>query len=37
MRCMYCHKRIYFTGILYRTVDGDSRACYASPDGLHQH
>lgn len=37
MRCKYCQQRIYFTGFVYRTVDTDSRACYSSPTGMHEH
>jgi len=37
MRCKYCHTRIYFTGVLYRSVDTKGLACYYSPNGMHLH
>ena len=37
MRCKYCHVRIYFTGVLYRSVATKSYTCYASPNAMHKH
>ena len=37
MRCRHCCIRIYFTGVLYRSVDTKSLICYRSEDRLHHH
>ena len=38
MRCRFCCRQIYFTGVLYRSVEFDTYHCYANPrTGMHEH